>query len=168
MRPAKNTYPQYYGQYIDLAREDNILDALKNNQALTCRLLTSIPAEKEEYVYAPGKWTIKQVISHINDTERVFSYRSLRFARKDPQQPLPFDEDKYAAAAELSNRSISNLLEEFDTVRKSTILFFVGFSSNTLLNSGQTAIGPATVLALGYIICGHTAHHTGVITSRYL
>ncbi len=168
MRPEKNTYPDYYGLYIPLVQENNVHEALVTNRDMVRDLIDSIGEDQGERAYAPGKWTIKQVINHIIDTERIISYRALRFARKDAQQPLPFEENDYVANAELSNRSLSDLKAEFDAVRTATILLFKSFSDNVLMYKGNTHLGTATVLSLGYLICGHAQHHAGVIRQRYL
>lgn len=168
MRPEKGSYPVYYENYIPLVKQGDLTDALTQNWTDLKTFINSIPEEKENYAYAAGKWTIKQVIIHLIDTERIFAYRSLRFARKDPQQPLPYEENHYADTAEVSHRSLKNLMEEFETVRMSSLSLFKSFSKETLLNTGHIAAGDCTVLAIGYTICGHAIHHTNVIKERYL
>jgi hypothetical protein len=168
MKPEKNTYPDYYNLYIPLVTADNVIDGLIVNQGEVGNLILSIPDNKSQYSYAQGKWTIKQVINHITDTERIIAYRALRFARKDPQQPLAFEEDHYAANSELDNRSMADLQEEFNNVRKATLSLFKSFSEKTLMLKGNTTMGDTTVLALGYLIAGHSKHHLNVIKERYL
>ncbi|PBQ33252.1 damage-inducible protein DinB [Sphingobacteriaceae bacterium] len=168
MRPEKGTYPEYYGQYIPLVNQEDVNLALTRNWEDLQNFISSIPKEMEDYAYAPGKWTIKQVIMHLVDTERIFAYRALRFARRDAQQPLSFEENDYAANAELSERTLEDILQEFETVRKATLSLFKGFSPGTLLNAGNTAIGKTTVLAIGFLTCGHAIHHMNVIKDRYL
>src|SRR5688572_30138046 len=106
MRPAQKTYPDYYDLYIPLVKEDSVVNALHANLDDIKKFFSGIEASKENYAYQPGKWTVKQVAHHLCDTERIIAYRALRFARKDPQQPLPFEEDQYAATAELGNRDL--------------------------------------------------------------
>lgn len=168
MKPQEGTYPHYFEYYIKLIQDKNVLEALDANWILLKQILENLSKEKENYAYAPNKWTVKQLVSHLIDTERIFSYRALRFARKDPQQPLPFEEDHYAANAELSNRNLPDLIHEFETVRKASISLFKSFSENTLMNTGKTAIGDTTVLALGFMICGHARHHLNILQERYL
>jgi uncharacterized damage-inducible protein DinB len=168
MRPKKKTYPDYYDYYIELVKEDELLAAFNSNWNYIEEFVSKISKEKENYAYTEGKWTIKQVLSHLIDTERIFAYRALRFARKDPQKVLSFEEDHYAAHAELDSRTISDLMEEFDTVRKATLSLYKSFSESTLLSSGATAIGDATVVSIGYMICGHASHHLNVVKTRYL
>jgi uncharacterized damage-inducible protein DinB len=168
MRPEKGTYPPYYDHYLPLVKEIEPIEALDRNWEMLRDFITKIPAGKEEFAYAPGKWTVKQVINHVIDTERILAYRALRFARQDPQQPLPFEENKYAVAAELDNRRVKHLLEEFETVRKATRSLFSTFSEETWQRSGKTAAGETTVLAIAYMICGHATHHMNVLKERYL
>jgi uncharacterized damage-inducible protein DinB len=168
MRPEKKTYPDYYEMYIPLVEENNVVDALQKNLEEIRDLVTGIPSAKGDHAYAGGKWTVKQVLNHMADTERIISYRALRFARKDPQQPLAFEENDYAVAAELSSRSIRQLLEEIEAVRNATLSLFKSFSKEVLLQKGTTSFGQTTVLALGFLIAGHTKHHMNVLKSRYL
>lgn len=168
MKPLAGTYPKYFENYIPLVHEADVHTALRTNLAETKQLYTSIPSAKENFSYAPGKWNIKQVLNHVIDTERIFAYRALRFARLDPQQPLPFEENDYARHADVSKRSLADLLEEFEAVRQATILQFRYYPDEVLLRSGKTAAGDCTVLALGYTICGHAIHHTNVVKARYL
>lgn len=167
MRPQKGTYPAFYDNYISHVKEENLLDALNNNWKQVKELISAIPAEKESYAYAKGKWTVKQLLNHVNDTERIFAYRALRFARKDPQQPLPFEENDYANAADVSKRSLTDILNEFNDIRAASISLFKSFSGSTFLNSGHTSLGDATVLSIGFTICGHAAHHMSVLKERY-
>ena len=168
MKPEKGTYPPYFDNYIPLVKEDRVLDALANNWAHITDVLSAVSADKENYAYAEKKWTIRQLVNHMIDTERIFAYRALRFARKDPQQPLPFEENDYAEHADVNRRNLNDLIYEYDTVRRSTVSLFNSFSENTLLNSGKTAGGACTVLALGYVICGHAEHHLNILRERYL
>jgi hypothetical protein len=168
MRPEAGTYPDYYDNYIPLVPEGDIISALLKEEKETSGFFQAIPAEHAGYAYAEGKWTIAQVLNHCIDTERIFSYRALRFARKDPLQPLPFDQDSYVTHSESECRTLSELLEEFRTVRAATISLFRSFSNDALLRTGNTAAGPATVLAIGYTICGHNRHHARIVSERYL
>jgi hypothetical protein len=168
MRPKKEDYIPYFDYYINLIPEGDIITALKNNHQFTLQFFKSIPSEKVDYAYGLGKWSIKQLINHILDTERILSYRALRFGRGDSQLLPGFDEDNYVANAFLENTSIELQLEEFDAIRKSTLLLFQQFSKNQLLLKGQMASGVVNVLSLGYMICGHTQHHVNIIKERYL
>ena len=168
MRPEQGTYPAFLETYISKVKEDNILDALKANTQILESFLKSIPVDKGDYAYAPGKWTIKQLIIHISDAERIFSYRALRFGRGDAQQPLPFEEDDYAKNSNADKRTLNSVIEELLAIRKATTLLFESFSEETLKLEGITAMGKVSVNSIGYAICGHAAHHVGVATQRYL
>ena len=142
--------------------------ALKANHQMVLDFIEDIPRQKLNYFYDDGKWTVKQVINHIIDTERILSYRALRFARGDNQKVLPFDENLYAANANLTNTNAQILADEFDSVRLSNILFFRQLSEKELLLKGQMASGETNVLSLGFMLCGHAQHHINVIKERYL
>lgn len=168
MRPVAGSYPDYYDNYIPLIRTGNIISALEENRLELISVLKKVDAEKENYAYQPGKWTVKQVVQHITDAERVFAYRALRFARLDPAQPLPFDENKYADVADVTHRDLADLLHELGSVRGATQCLFKTFSQETLLRTGNTSFGRTTVLAIGYLIAGHALHHLNVLKQRYL
>jgi hypothetical protein len=168
MRPEKGTYPHYYTNYLPLVKEDELIPALEINREQMITFFRGVPKSKEQFSYAPGKWNIRQVLQHLNDTERILGYRALRFARQDPQQPLPFDENKYALSLDLSKRDLVSLIEEFETVRQASISLFKNFDEEMLMRSGKTAAGEATVISIGYMICGHAIHHMNVVRERYL
>lgn len=168
MRPQKGTYPDYYGNYIPLVKQNSITDALIENEKEVISFFSSIKPSMENNAYELGKWTIKQVLNHIIDTERIFAYRALRFARKDEKQPLSFEQDDYVNNTDLSKRTLADLVNEFETVRKSTRSLYNSFSDEVMLRSGLTAAGKATVLAIGFTLCGHATHHANVISERYL
>lgn len=168
MRPKKEDYIPYFDYYINLIPEGDVISALKNNYQSISHFFKSIPPEKVDYAYAEGKWTIKQLFNHLLDTERILSYRALRFGRGDSQLLPGFDEDTYVANAFLDHTSIDLQLEEFEAIRKSTLLLFQQFSDSQLLLKGQMASGVVNVLSLGYMICGHTQHHVNIIKERYL
>ena len=168
MRPLAKDHIPYFSQYIDLIPEGDIISALKANHQTVLDFIEDIPRQKLNYFYDDGKWTVKQVINHIIDTERILSYRALRFARGDNQKVLPFDENLYAANANLTNTNAQILADEFDSVRLSNILFFRQLSEKELLLKGQMASGETNVLSLGFMLCGHAQHHINVIKERYL
>lgn len=168
MRPQVKDHIPYFLKYIDLIPEGEIIPALKANHQSTLEFIESIPRQKVNYFYEEGKWTVKQVINHIIDTERILSYRALRFARGDSQLLPGFDENLYAANANLAETNMQLLMDEFDSVRLSTILLFKQLSEKQLLLKGNMASGETNVLSLGYFICGHAQHHVNVIKERYL
>lgn len=168
MRPQKQDHIAYFEHYINLVPESDIIAALKNNHQSVLTFIKSIPAEKSDYQYAENKWTIKQVLNHIIDTERIFSYRALRFSRGDVQLLPGFDENLFAANANLSHTDLNLLADEFDAVRKATVLQFIQLSEKELLLKGKTTSGENNVLSIGYVICGHAQHHINIIKERYL
>ncbi len=168
MKPVEGEYPSYFGTYISKVNENDCISALENTEKEILSFLKSIPENKGDFAYAPGKWTIKQLIIHISDAERVFAYRALRFARGDAQQNLSFEENDYAKNCEADKRSLQSVIEEFTAVRRATILLFKNFSDKTLQNTGNMSSGKTTVNALGFTISGHASHHVGVLKERYL
>lgn len=148
--------------------ETDVISALKANHQSTLDFIESIPRLKVNHFYDDGKWTVKQVINHIIDTERILSYRALRFARGDAQLLPGFDENLYVANANLTETNMQLLMDEFDSVRLSTILMFKQLAEKQLLLKGNMASGETNVLSIGYFICGHAQHHVNVIKERYL
>jgi len=118
-------------------------------------------------VYAPGKWTVRDVLQHVIDAERIFAYRALRFARRDATILPPFDENEYAVTAGANQRSLHELTDEFFALRASTIALFQSFDTTMLQQEGQTSSGSISVLALGFAIAGHLLHHTAIFEERY-
>jgi hypothetical protein len=167
MKPAQEDYVPYYDYYIQLVKDDDVLTAMENTKEDILQFFKNIPEEKANHAYATGKWSIKQVFNHMIDTERIFGYRALRFARGDSQAVPPFDENIYAANAILHNSSLSLLCEEFETVRKANQLLFQQLGKKELQLKGNTAAGEVSVLAIGFMLCGHGMHHVQVIQDRY-
>jgi len=168
MRPDLSRIGNWYHNYINLVTEDELTEAFDKQSASFIRFLETIPAEKYDYRYAEGKWTIKEVLQHIIDAERIFSYRALRFARKDAT-PLPgFDENTFAAAAKADTRSWDKLVEEFKVVRRSSELLFNSFDEDQLQSDGISSNSPNYVSGLGFILIGHAMHHQKIIKERYL
>ena len=168
MKPERGSYPEYFQRYIDQVEDENLLAALESNSVEAIRVFQSIPEEKIAYSYEEGKWNCKELIQHIIDTERVFSFRSLVFARKD-ETPLPsFDENKYAKNSNANSRTIDELVEEFYAVRKSSQLLFKTFSKEQLLERGVASGKSISVLGMGFIMVGHCIHHLNILQERYL
>ena len=168
MRPDLSRVGNSYHNYINLVTEDDLMEAFDKESASFIRFLDTIPTEKYDYRYAEGKWTIKEVLQHIIDAERIFAYRALRFARKDTT-PLPgFDENLFAAASKADKRSWDKLVEEFKVVRRSSELLFHSFDEDQLQSDGISSNSPNYVLALGFILIGHATHHQKIIKERYL
>jgi DinB superfamily len=166
-RPIPTAYPPFYDTYVKLVPEENILSALPISMQQLKQDLSSIGLEKADYAYAPGKWTVKQLLQHTIDTERIFAYRALCISRGE-QQSLPgFDENAYAAVADGKNRHLKDLKEEMLTVRLSTIQLYQGFSSDMMNSSGFSSEKAINVHSLGYIIVGHWRHHAVVLHEKY-
>ncbi|MFC4721940.1 DinB family protein [Geojedonia litorea] len=158
----------YYGTYIDKTAGLDLKSGLKVGGKRTINFLKSISNEKLEYRYAKGKWTIKEIIQHLIDAERVFAYRALRIARED-QTPLPgFEQDDYVLPSKANNRSLDQLLNEYAAVRQATVTLFDSFSDEMLIQLGTASNSPISVRAIGFIIIGHEIHHCDVIKERYL
>lgn len=168
MRPQPGTHPDYYNYYIGLVASETILEALEENKLLVISTIASIPEASADYAYDAGKWTIKQLLQHIADTERILAVRALRFARLDPQLNPSFDENHYASTAQVANKGVEDIMDELLAIRESTRLLFKSLNNDELLRSGETTVGKTTVLALGYMICGHSTHHLRVLRERYL
>lgn len=168
MFPDLSRVGNWYHGYIKMVQEDNLSAAFSNKDNNLIAFLDSIPESKHDYRYAEGKWTIKEVLQHIIDAERVFAYRALRFARKD-QTPLPgFDENLFAENSKASTRKWNDLMEEFKCVRRSSEMFFNSLDEDQLEANGISSNTPIYVRALGYIIIGHPLHHQKILKERYL
>ena len=167
-RPDLSSTPEYYHRYINQVEGNNLMDAMKKQTPSFIRFLNNIPPAKRNYRYAKGKWTIKEVVQHIMDTERVFAYRGLCFARKD-KTPLPsFDENLYGDNAKATKRDWATMMAEFKAVRSSSELLFGSFNKAQLDTKGIASNNPFSVLAIGFILVGHVNHHIKVIKERYL
>ena len=168
MRPDLSRVPEFYHNYISQVPEDDIIEAFKKETLSLIHFLETIPSDKFDYRYADGKWTIKEVLQHIIDGERVFDYRALCFARKDPS-PLPgFDENIFAKNSKADRRNWNDVLEEFKVVRKGSEFLFTSFDDEQLNTSGIASSHSNYVLAFGYIVIGHSMHHQKIIKERYL
>jgi len=166
---SRDEYSDHDAYYLDLVRpEEKLLTTLLASLEKTLAVFTELPAHLHDYRYAPGKWTIKDVVQHMIDVERVFGYRMLRFARADPQALPGFDEDEYGRVQDTSRRTMDELLEEFAIVRRGNVLMLGSFSAATLVRQGTASERRASVRALGFKLAGHDRHHLKVIKERYL
>ncbi len=167
-RPNSNEYAPYYHTYVGKVPEGSIQDLLTYSFDFFTDLCTKIPESKADYRYETGKWTIKEVIQHMIDTERVMQYRALRIGRND-MTPIPgFDQDVFADVADVSHRTISDLLDEFVLVRASSKALFYSFTEENMLHVGTASGHPFSTRALAYIIVGHQIHHQNILVERYL
>ena len=167
-RPAADEYAPYYGTYIAKVADGDVIDALKGQITGTLGYLRAIPESRGGHRYAEGKWSIREVVGHLADAERVFAYRALRFARDD-STPLPgFDENRYVAATRFEERPLAALLREYRAVREATIAFFESLTQEEWLRTGIVNGYPASVRGLAFHMVGHELHHLRVIRERYL
>lgn len=168
MNISHDEFNQYYLPYIQLAANQDIVLGLKENVISVVDFYQNIPSEKLEHAYAEGKWTPKDILLHIIDTERVFVYRAMRIARQDKTEMVGFEQDDYVDAGKANNRTINSLIEEYKTVRNATIALFDSFSDEELKSIGKANGSTVSVRALGFIITGHENHHNNVIREHYL
>ncbi|MBS1598163.1 MAG: DinB family protein [Bacteroidetes bacterium] len=168
-KPPAEEYNAYASKYIDLMPDDGmLLKHLENNFTTVKNFILPLPEEKLLFRYAEKKWTIKEVLVHIIDDERIYAYRAICFARNE-KRPLPgFDENDYANYSNANERNLNNIFEEYEAVRKSTIALFNGLSPEVFLKTGIADGRHASVRALAFHIAGHELHHFNIIRERYL
>jgi hypothetical protein len=167
-RPEANEHAPYYTRYIDLVSSDNILETFKTQLDETATFFGTISAEHSLHRYAPEKWTIREVANHINDSERTFAFRALWFARR-LKQPLPgLEQDVCVSAAGANDVPWTNLVEEFQNIRKANISLFRDLPADAWGFTGIASDYSFTVRSLAYIIAGHLNHHCAIIKERYL
>lgn len=164
----ENEYAGHFGTYIKEAGEGKLIEELEISLHEFIRFVQNIPMDKFDYRYAEGKWTIKEIIQHVIDTERIFAYRALRFSRNDKTPLHSFEEEDYAKNTEANFRTIQDLLTEFSAVRHSNLLFYKSLSDEQLKRLGTASNNQISVRALGFVIIGHQKHHQKVFEERYL
>ncbi|MCF8450764.1 MAG: DinB family protein [Taibaiella sp.] len=168
-RPQPGEYIPYYQKYIDLIPDGSFAALLRENTENTTAFFKTIPPEKQNYRYAPDKWTVKDVLMHINDTERGMSFRALVAARGDSEMPLCImDENLYASNVDLTNRSLESIIEEFSAIRKATELLLTNIPEAQTRWTANIAGNNITPRALGHMMMGHVVHHVNLIKERYL
>lgn len=170
-KPGKDEYPSYSEIYMKLVPDDGlVLQHLKDNFINLKKFISSLPEEKLYYRYGEGKWTIKEILVHNIDDERIFTYRALRYARNDKTELPGFEQDEYTLFAGANKRDIDNIFQEYEAVRNSTILLFNNLPDEALLRSGcmTGSANKRTVRAMIYHIAGHELHHINIIKERYL
>jgi len=168
VRPSPAEYAPYYGRYVALVPDGPIVETLRTQIADTLSVLGALPEAKADHRYESGKWSVKDVVGHVIDGERVFSYRALRFARAD-ETPLPgFEQDDYVVAARFDRRTLRSLLDEFRAVRDATIHLYDHLDEEALSRSGIASENRMSVRALAWVIAGHERHHLSVLRERYL
>ncbi len=167
MKPTVSEYPAFYHRYVNALDHADVRRVFTDQVAYFTRLMSTLTDEQAKLRYAENKWSVKQVIGHITDCERVFAYRAMCIARGETQALPGFDENAYVANASFDQRPISRILDEFVAVRLGTILLFDSLTSVELLLSGVANNNPVTVRALFWIIAGHTEHHLRILREMY-
>ena len=167
-RPDASEFAEYYATYVDQVPSGDIRDILAAQAVDLLPLLEGISEEQSASRYAPDKWTIRQVLSHVNDTERVFTMRALWFARGLPEPMPSFDQNVAIAGAGADDRTWASHLEEFKAIRASSLALFAGLSGDSWSRQGIASGHPVTVRALAFITAGHAAHHARILRERYL
>jgi hypothetical protein len=165
-RPPVTEYPSSYAAYIDLVPDGDILAMLANQLGATLNLLRGVTEPVAMTRHAPYTWSVKEVVGHITDAERIFGARALRFARNDPT-PLPaFDENDYVRAAHFDARPFEDIFEEYKLVRQGHLLMFRGVDPEAWHRMGVANANPVTVRALAFVIAGHERHHVNILRKR--
>jgi hypothetical protein len=168
IRPASDEHIEYYSTYIDRVPDGDIVEILKRDTPETLAFLRSIPESRWDYRYAPDKWSIRQIVGHLTDGERVFQYRAWRFSRADATPVPGFDENPYVANAPFESISMPDLISEFEHMRMASIHLFSGMTEEMMARRGVANGAGVSVRAIAYIIAGHVDHHLDVLRKRYL
>ncbi len=167
--PSQNEYPIYANMYMKLVKKDgSLIEQLKSSLDKTKTLISKLSNAELEYRYEKNKWSIKEVLVHIIDDERIYGYRALSFARNDKTNLPGFEQDDYNLNSDTSERTIENIMEEYEALRISTIALFNGLSDKSLKRMGKANGNQASARALGYHILGHDLHHMKIIENLYL
>lgn len=167
-RPDTHEFDPYYVGYIALVDGDNVLPVLETQPHELRAIFSQMPEEKGAFAYAEGKWTIKEVLSHIIDGERIFAYRILRISRGDKTPIEGFEQDGYIENSNANNRFFADLIDEFDLQRRSNMLLLKNISDEGSRRIGTASEKPISVRALAYIAAGHLTHHERILRERYL
>lgn len=167
-RPDSSEYASFYAGYVATVPDGDLLRTLEEQDEQTMALLSAVPESRGGFAYAPGKWTLKEVVGHMADAERVFSYRALRIARGDTMALHGFDEKAWVPAAGANARTLADLLGELRVVRASTLALLRHLPPDAVGRLGTASDKPVSVRALAWIIAGHERHHVGIIRERYL
>lgn len=162
------TIPHFYKKYVKLIEEPDLFQALRVSNYRMLDVLASIEPSKQDFRYAEDKWSIRELLCHMIDAERIFAYRALRFARNDETNLPGWDENNYAPEANAGGRSLRQIADEMTCVRASTLHLFEGFTEEMLWRKGTANNNEMSVIALGYIIAGHETHHRKILMERYL
>jgi hypothetical protein len=167
-RPEKDEYAEFYANYVSLAEETDVVSALQNQANDLRKLLAGISAEKENFRYAEDKWSVKELLGHIIDGERVFSYRAWRISRGDQTPLATFEENSYVAGSNFNCSGLADLIEEFSLLRAANVLLFKNLTEEMWLRRGTASDATVSVRALAFIMVGHVRHHQNILRTRYL
>ncbi|HLM56348.1 MAG TPA: DinB family protein [Pyrinomonadaceae bacterium] len=168
VKPGSGEYASYYEKYVALVPEGDVVETLGRQMDETLALLAGVDEGRAGGSYEPGKWSVKELVGHIIDSERVFAYRALRFARGD-QTPLPgFDQETFSRHVDFDSRPLPHIIEEFASVRRATLSLLGSFDEEAWGRRGVASDNEVSVRALAYIIAGHEAHHVRILRERYL
>jgi len=166
-RPEPGEYNAYYEKYIALVPGNDVLRFLEDQATLYLRLFAGRGERDGEFRYAPGKWTVKEALGHVSDTERIFAYRALRIARGDKTPLAGFEQDDYVRNGGFAARRLADLADEFAHVRRATVALFRSFDEAAWLRRGTASENEVTVRALAYITAGHAQHHANLFNEQY-
>ena len=167
-RPEKNEYAEYYEGYVSLVAETDIVNVLEKQQTNLRDIFQKIDEEKSLYAYAEGKWTIKELLGHLTDGERIFSYRALRISRADQTPMEGFEQDGYIENSNFNQTSLSDLTEELLLNRQANVIFLKNLPEEAWLRMGTASGNAVSVRAIAYIMAGHIRHHLKILNERYL
>ncbi len=167
-RPDTTEYGDYYSLYVDQVPDGDVMEILSAGVGLTHRALEGIPAQRETYRYQPGKWSVREVLGHMVDVERVFSYRALSIARADPARLPSMDQDQWAADSNAGERTVASLLEDLARARASSLAIFDSLPAEAWGRRGIASDFELTARACAYILAGHEIHHRRVLEEKYL
>lgn len=166
--PAPAEYTGYMANYVQQAKTEDLIEGLTASYVFITGLVQGLTEEQLLFRYEPGKWSIKELMVHLMDAERIFSYRALRFARQDKTELPGFEENQYAQTSKADARDINSIIAEYTSLRTATIELFKSFDEEALQQEGVASGQKASVRALGYVILGHEVHHQKIIRERYL
>jgi uncharacterized damage-inducible protein DinB len=167
-QPETTEYAPYYGKYIALVPKEDVVATLSRQLDETLSTLRGLTEAQADSRYAPGKWSIKELVGHVIDGERIFAYRALRFARNDSAALAGFEQDDYVRAGDFGNRQLSDLADEFEHVRRANLFLLRSLDDEAWLRRGTASDNEVSVRALAYIMAGHEVHHMQILRTRYL
>ncbi len=166
-KPQADEYAAYYGKYISLVQSDDVLSALEQQRRDTVLLLSCRTEQEGNFAYAPGKWSVKEVIGHVCDGERVFAYRALRISRDDQTPMEGFEQDDYVRNGPFARATLSDVIDDFIAVRRATVSLLRNLDEAAWLRRGVANKSEVSVRALAYIIAGHELHHRRILEEKY-